>query len=246
MKLVLLGTAGYHPSDQRHTSCVFLPEIGVAFDAGTSFYRVRDRLVTSTLDVFLTHAHLDHAVGLTFLLNVVHGKGVTRTTVHGEDGKLSSLREHLFHPDLFPALPAIEWRPLRGELTLSDGGRLHYWPQRHPGGSLGYRIDWPDRSVALVTDTVADPDADYVSHLRGVDLLIHECNFPDGQEAMAELTGHSCASPVAEVARCAAVGRLVLTHFDPLADPRVVPDLDRLRGIFPRTEVAYDNMAIEL
>ena len=48
-----------------------LPEVGVVLDAGTGFYRVREHLRTSELDVFLTHAHLDHVVGLTYLFDVV-------------------------------------------------------------------------------------------------------------------------------------------------------------------------------
>ena len=62
MQLHLLGTTGYHPNDQRHTACMMLPEIGVVLDAGTAMFRVRDRLCTKTLDIFLTHAHLDHIV----------------------------------------------------------------------------------------------------------------------------------------------------------------------------------------
>ena len=40
MKLVLLGTTGYHPNDRRHTPCMVLPECGIALDAGTSMYRL--------------------------------------------------------------------------------------------------------------------------------------------------------------------------------------------------------------
>ncbi len=51
MQVVLLGTGGYHPSELRHTACVMLPELGIVFDAGTSFFRVRELLCTSNLDV---------------------------------------------------------------------------------------------------------------------------------------------------------------------------------------------------
>ena len=60
MKIVLLGTGGYHPNERRHTACVMLPELGLIFDAGSSFFRVPARLRTRDLDIFLTHAHLDH------------------------------------------------------------------------------------------------------------------------------------------------------------------------------------------
>ena len=69
--------------------------------------------------------------------------------------------------------------------------------------------------MAYVTDTTARDDADYIDKIRGVDLLIHECYFPDGWEDKAKLTGHSCISPVARVARAAGVGRMVLVHINP-------------------------------
>jgi ribonuclease Z len=245
VKLLFLGTAGYHPSNRRHTSCLFLPDWGIAFDAGTGFFRVREYLCTPTLDVFLTHAHLDHCVGLTFLYNVLEG-GPAEATVHGAADKLSSIREHLFHPDLFPAMPPIVWQPLDGPRALPAGALLRYWPQAHPGGSLGYRIDWSGRSFALVTDTRAASTASYLEHIRGVDLLIHECNFRDDQADLAALTGHSCETAVAELARQAGVGRLVLTHVDPTANEAVFPALPRLRGIFRETTVAHDLLELEL
>jgi ribonuclease Z len=247
MKLVLLGTAGYHNTDRQQTTCLMLPEIGVVFDAGTAFYRVRDWLSTSELDVYLTHAHLDHCVGLTFLFTVLYKKELSRTTVHGEASKLESIREHLFHPDLFPVMPPLSWQPLSQQpIELKGGGKLTWWPQKHPGGSLGYRIDWKDRSLALVTDTIAELAADYVPRIRGVDVLIHECTYCDGFEELAEKSGHSCLTPVAQVAQAAGVGRLVLTHVDPTIDRERMIDIDVARAIFPRTEMAEDGMVIEL
>src|SRR5579872_4955850 len=68
MRVCFLGTGGYHPNGRRHTASILLPEIGVALDAGTSLFRVPERLSTRELSIFLTHAHLDHIVGLPCLL----------------------------------------------------------------------------------------------------------------------------------------------------------------------------------
>lgn len=245
MKLVLLGTTGYHPNDRRQTACFMLPELGVVLDAGTGLYRVRDYLQTDWLDIFLTHAHLDHVVGLTFLFDVLFEKQMTRVDVHAEPDKIESLRTHLFDEALFPVAPPLEWRELAEEITLADGGRIHHFALRHPGGSRGFRFDWPDRSMAYVTDTTAHPEADYVEQIRNVDLLIHECYFPDGREAFAELTGHSCATPVAEVARAANVGRLILVHVNPLSKADDPIGLDRVRKIFPAAEIGHDGMEVD-
>jgi ribonuclease BN (tRNA processing enzyme) len=245
MKLLLLGTAGYHPSESRHTACLMLPEAGIVLDAGTGFFRVRQHLQTPTLDILLTHAHLDHVAGLTFLLSTLHQQHVDRVTIHGAAEKLAAVRQHLLSEHLFPAPLPCDWQPLDAGPLEINGARITHFPLDHPGGSIGYRLDWPGRSLAYVTDTTAAPSAPYVAHLAGVDLLIHECNFPDGQEEWAAKTGHSCATPVAQVAAAARAKRLVLTHLDPLADADNPIDLASIRKTFQATELGYDGMQLE-
>ncbi len=245
MKLHLLGTTGYHPNNRRHTACMMLPELGVLLDAGSGMFRARDHLCTPTLDIFLTHTHLDHVFGLTFIFDVIAGKKMQRMTVHALPDKLAAVDDHLFSPDLFPVKPPFEWRRLADEVILSDGSRLTHFPLDHPGGSIGFRIDWPDRSLAYVTDTTAKRDAPYIEQIRGVDVLFHECYFRDGMEEQAELTGHSCTTPVAQVAKAAAAGRLILMHVDPTSEEDDPIGIDRARAIFPETEIAEDGMVIE-
>jgi ribonuclease Z len=246
MKLLLLGTSGYHPSEQRQTACLMLPETGIVLDAGTGFFRVRDHLATPTLDILLSHTHLDHVAGLTFVLSTKWQKRLDRITVHGQAEKLAAVREHLLDEHLFPAPLPCEWKPL-GKGPLSIGGaEIRHFPVSHPGGCVAYRLDWPGRSLAYVTDTTASEDAPYLEHIRGVDLLLHECNFRDGQEEWALKTGHSSTSAVVELAARAQVGRLVLIHLDPLDDPRDPVGIDAARKKFARTEIGYDGMEIEL
>lgn len=244
-KLVLLGTSGYHPSDLRHTSCLMLPESGVILDAGTAMFRTRDWLCTEHLDIFLTHTHLDHVVGLTFLFDILWQRPVRSVRVHAQSDKLSALEEHLFAPDLFPVKPPIEWQPLAAPIEMSKGLTINSFPLEHPGGSCGYRLDWPHASMAYVTDTTARSDADYIEQIRNVDLLIHECHFADGQEERAELTGHSCTTPVAQVARRAEVGRLVLVHINPMSNSEDPVGLEAARAIFPHTDLGSDHMELE-
>lgn len=246
MRLVLLGTTGYHPNDRRQTACFLLPEIGVMLDAGTGVYRAAEYLSTSHLDIFLTHVHLDHVVGLTFLFDVVRAHPLEPIRVHGDGKHLDEVQRHLFAPAIFPARPPFEFVPLAGEVSLPAGGRLSYFPLAHPGDSLGYRLDWPHGSLAYVTDTVADLRADYVERIRGVDLLIHECYFPDSSAEWARTTGHSNITPVAEVARKAGVGRLVLVHVDPFSPDEDPVGLGTAKKIFPRTEIGCDRMVLEV
>jgi ribonuclease BN (tRNA processing enzyme) len=245
MKLVLLGTTGYHPNDRRQTPCLLLPERGVMLDAGTGLYRAARYLQTPHLDVFLTHAHLDHVIGLTYLFNVERVHPLERIRIFGLAEKLAAVEKHLFAPPLFPIKPPWPLVPLEEEVALEDSGRLRFFPLMHQGGSIGFRLDWPGHSMAYVTDTTAKPDAPYIKEIRGVDLLVHECYFADAQAAWAEKTGHSHTSAVARLGRQAGVGRLVLVHINPLSLDADPIGLGVARAIFPSTELGEDLMEVE-
>jgi ribonuclease Z len=224
-----------------------LPELGVILDAGTGMFRARDLIETDTLDIFLTHVHLDHCIGLTFLYDVLYKKELSRVTVHVEEQKIAAIKDHLYSEPLFPVKPNFEFRPFDEQpFELRDGSTLTTIPLEHPGGCHGFRVDWPDRNLAYISDTTADVDADYVAAINDVDTLIHECYFPDGWEEMAELTGHSCLTPVVEVAAKAKAKSLFLVHINPLDESDSPLDLDSVSGVFKNVTVATDQLVIEV
>ncbi len=243
MRVEFLGTGGFYPNERRHTTCLMLPEVGVVLDAGTGFFRVIARIETSQLDIFLSHPHIDHIVGLPFLLtSLLEGKP-PKATLHATPQTLAAVREHVFAQPVFPILPPYTFEPLAEMMSVPGQGKVSYRPLGHPGGSIGYRIDWPGRSLAFITDTTVD--GSYTEFIRGVDLLIHECYFPDELSAVATKTGHSNTTPVAELARKARVGRLCLIHLDPRRPDADPIGLETARKIFPRTDLAEDLMTIE-
>jgi ribonuclease Z len=271
MKLLFLGTSGYHPTERRHTSCLLLPECGIVLDAGTGVFRLGKFLQTDTADIFLTHAHLDHSVGLTYLFSVLAEHPLKRLTIHGDAEKLRGIEEHLFSDLLFPVRPPWEFRaleePCRTDfqsvrrtrqvenlsyegtsgrvVTLPGGGRLTPFPLRHPGDTIGFRLDWPERSMAYVTDTTADPRAAYVKEIAGVDLLVHECYYPDSSADLAAEFGHSSLSAIVEVAKAAEVGKLILTHIDPRHTAGENLDLNAARRQFALISVAEDCQEVD-
>ncbi len=225
-----------------------LPEMGVIFDAGTGMFRVRDLIRTKTLDIFLSHVHLDHCIGLTFLYDVLLDKDLDRVTVHVDPSKIDDLKNHLYASALFPVQPNFEIQPLGpGEtITLGHGAQLKTFALIHPGGCLGFRLDWRDRNMAYVTDTTACPDAEYLADLGGVNTLVHECYFSDGQEELAATTGHSCLTPVAQVAAKVGADSLYLVHINPLDESDEPLDLTSVDSIYPGAIVASDQQIIDV
>ena len=97
-----------------------LPEIGVVFDAGTGFFRVRDLIQTNALDVFMSHVHLDHSIGLTFMLDVLFGKKVERVTGPLRAREGSGASRASVQPGSLPVQPDFEFRAPRFWSTFAD------------------------------------------------------------------------------------------------------------------------------
>lgn len=241
MKLIFLGTGGYHPNERRHTAGLFLPELGILLDAGTGTFRLTPRLLSPHLHVFLTHAHLDHVCGLTYLLAPMLQQQITSCTVHAEAHVLKALRVRLFSEEIFPVFPAFVFAPLESPVPIGDAS-ISFRRLVHPGGSVAFRIDTPSGSMAYVTDTTAS--SSYLDFLRGVDLLVHECYFPDELSNWAIETGHSWTSAVAQLAADCSAKQLYLTHIDPLRPDDDPVNLNHARSIFSQTHLAEDLMEL--
>lgn len=250
VKLHFLGTTGYHPNETRQTACLMVPELGVIFDAGTGLFRARDLICTPTLDIFLSHAHLDHSIGLTFLYDILYGKEMDRVTVHIEGSKIEAIEQTLFAKELFPVGPNFEVAalpdPADGPIRVGTDVEIHHCSLQHPGGSNGFRMQHSKGTLAYITDTTAVENADYIEFISGVDVLVHECYFPDGWEDRAELTGHSCLTPVAKVAAAADAGQVYLVHMNPLDGSPDPLNLASVNHICQRLQLAEDRMSIEL
>jgi ribonuclease BN (tRNA processing enzyme) len=239
MRVKFLGTAGYHPNEARQTMCVMLPDIGFVLDAGTGFFRVREHLKTEELHVFLSHVHLDHVVGLTYLLDVLWEKPVKRVRVYGLPSHLDTIERKLFNSLLFPLPFQYKLQPIHPRFRVR-GVRVRTNILEHPGDSVAYRFQGEDWSLAYVTDVSASPE--YHDLIEGVDLLIHECNFTDKYRELALQSYHSYTTAVLRTAQEANVRQLVLTHINPLLDDGSL----EAEVNAPYAQVAYDGMEMKI
>ncbi|MCC9602362.1 MBL fold metallo-hydrolase [Stieleria sp. JC731] len=249
MLLHCLGTAGYHPNEDRQTSCYFLPQQGIILDAGTGLFRIRELIETPTLDILLSHAHLDHIAGLTFLLDVLYQKNVQRVRIWGEREKIAAIRKHLFSSLIFPVELDAQWCDIEDQESISIGDCEITWrTQPHPGNSLGYRLEWKSGpTLVYLTDTTGQIDDRAKQFNADADLLMHECYFQDHLADQAEKTGHTYCSRLAEIAKLANPKKLLLTHVNPI-DPNPSAMLDDviagLRSTSIQSSLAEDRMLV--
>lgn len=238
MKLLPLGTNGFIPARGRQTMSFLVVDGDAALllDAGSGVARLLEPAANAALegierlDVLLTHYHLDHVVGLSYLPGVARDRRLrifapAPPLTEGGPETLATL----IAPPLFPItldrwpMP-VEVVPFGGPALEIGPFRLRVRAQRHPGGSAGVRID--DR-LAYVTDTVVDPET--ARFVRGVGTLLHEVwlTAEEAEREDAGRTGHSAAPGVAALAKRAAVGRLVPVHHHPRRDSAGIGELAR-------------------
>ncbi len=252
MKLHFLGSGGFHPSERRHTACLMIPEAGIVFDAGTAAFRILPRLQTDELTVFLSHAHLDHILGLTYLLVPLLEERLKQVRVFATQPVIDAIRTHLFSKPIFPKLPQnlifLDIEQVES-VQFENGISVTHFPLlSHPSQSRAYKMQWEAagrvRQFAYVTDTTVD--GTYNEFIRDVPLLIHECYFSDAEEHTAWETGHSSTSMVARLARDVNAQRLLLVHVDPRTTCDDPIGIATGRAIFKNMEIADDLLEIDL
>ena len=102
----------------------------------------------------------------------------------------------------------------------------------------------PGRLVLYSGDT--RPCNEIVERAAGADLLIHDCTFADEGSDRARETSHSTAREAAQVAERAGAKRLFLTHLSARYSANVAPLEREAREVYPRAEVAYDGLSLEI
>jgi ribonuclease BN (tRNA processing enzyme) len=241
MQITPLGTNGFIPTYGRQTMS-FLVEAGaraLVLDAGSGLSRLlepplAERLAGyGELDLVLTHYHLDHVVGLSYLPAVWRDRPLRlwAPTEPLVDARAEEALERLLAPPLFPLrlkeFPApIEVHSYGGEKLRAGPWRLRLRRQRHGGGSVGVVVD---ERLAYLTDCEAE--AASAAFAAGVELMLHEVWVTAAEVAAGEPRhGHSTLEEVAELARAAGVATLMPVHHRPDRGGAEVEELGRRLG----------------
>jgi len=241
MKITFLGTNGWFTTNLGYTACVLAetPEEYLFLDAGTGFFRApfytkEDKPVR----IFLSHFHLDHIIGFSWLAAALPKKEIK---VYGQPGTEKAITTLIDKP-FFPT--PIKRQSLRLSFhELKPGHHVIHDLDvtcdllMHSDPVYGYRID----NLSYCTDT--KPCQNSVKLSRDAELLIHECSFKEGRVGGS----HSRPSEAARVALQAKVKRLILFHFDASAyrTKRDKAQAARIaKKTFANTAVAEDAMQV--
>ena len=211
------------------------------FDAGTGIRPLGNALMqeadVTDFDIFLSHCHIDHVIGLPFFAPMFsnnHSVRLWAGNLLPACGVEDAVRKLMSFP-LFPigvdAFKAkLEFRDFRAGDTLDPrpGVTMRTAPLNHPGGAAGYRIDFAGRSIAYLTDMECGDgpiDPAVVALAKGAALVILDAAYTDDELPARVGWGHSSWQQGVRLANAAGAQRLCLFHHDPDHDDAFIDEI---------------------
>ena len=246
-----------------NTSCVEMRcgEHLLIFDGGSGLRPLGQELLRTAqsldFDLFYSHTHFDHIVGLPFFAPCYDGRSHIRiwaghlkpsSGIEAVLGKMMSAPLFPIPIDIFAA--TLEFHDfLAGEmLTPYPGIALQTGPLNHPNGATGYRLEFNGKVVAYITDTEHQPgalDPNVMRLIDHADVMIYDATYTDEEYPAHHDWGHSTWQQGVRLADAAGVDRLILFHHDPEHDDafmdRIAADAAKAR---PRTIVAHEGLVL--
>lgn len=264
---IILGARGTMPVSGKsfekyggRTTCFCLKtdEGLIIIDAGTGISLLDEKqdeeLLPATM--FFTHFHLDHILALPFLRRIDNQKSSLK--LMADSSRPTDWRSalmNLFAPPYWPVAitkiaAGLEFNDLPVGASTFElyGVRISWCPLFHPQGSLAYRIETDDKSVAVVTDHEcgdAKLDEILLRFCANVDYLIYDAQYTPAELTTHRGWGHSSWAEGADIAAKAGVGELILTHHDyKRRDDEIDAIVEHARRRFPTTRAAGERMVL--
>jgi phosphoribosyl 1,2-cyclic phosphodiesterase len=238
VKLQLLGvrgsTAAPGPDFVRyggHTSSIAITAEGattptLVLDAGTGLRSLTGILGGRAFDgsIVLSHLHWDHMQGLPFFAAGDRAESRVDLHVPAQDGLSGrDLLAQSFGPPAFPITPeglqgawtfhALDDGPHRIEGFLVTAADL-----AHKGGrTYGLRVEDAHGSIAYLPDhaPAAGLSDSLLELIEGVDVLIHDAQFLEGERPLAVDYGHATVQDAIKLGHESGAGTVVLFHHSP-------------------------------
>jgi phosphoribosyl 1,2-cyclic phosphodiesterase len=224
----------------------------LVLDAGTGIVELGLELAergAPSVQLFLTHLHLDHVEGLRFFAPMWNP--AVELDIWGPPSPVSSLPERIaraFSPPLFPIdlhdVPAnVRFRDVPREPWELGGAAMSAALVLHPGPTLGFRIEADGSTLAYIPDHepafagVTGRTREWISGAgvaEEVDVLLHDGQYSAGEYEERVGWGHSSVDDAVAFADAVEARRLVLFHHEPRHDDEELARLEEraseLRG----------------
>jgi phosphoribosyl 1,2-cyclic phosphodiesterase len=233
------------------------------FDGGSGLRLLGNELMRNgqelDLDLFYSHTHLDHIVGLPFFAPCYEAKSRIRFWAgHLKPPyDIAAVLNKMMSAPLFPVpmdifAAKLDFRDFAvGEaLRPHPGITLRTGPLNHPNGATGYRVEYGGKAAAYITDTehrAGGLDKNVLQLVDRADVMIYDATYTDEEYPTRRGWGHSTWQEAVRLAEAAQVKTLAIFHHDPDHDDafmdRVASEAAAMR---PGTIVAKEGLVLSL
>jgi phosphoribosyl 1,2-cyclic phosphodiesterase len=232
------------------------------FDAGSGLMPAGAALAAEgkkDLTLFFTHSHYDHVAGLPFFLPLYSDKAALKVWTGHLAGTMTT-------QDMIAAYMRAPFFPIGPEYCRAcldtgeflPGDVLHPHPGitirtamlNHPGNSVGYRVEWGGRAVALITDTEHTPgtlDPAALDLIRDCDLFLYDSTFTDEDFASYKGWGHSTWQQGVRLALASGAKSVGFIHHAKRRTDTELTAIDRrAKRLFPGAFCGRDLQVIDI
>jgi ribonuclease BN (tRNA processing enzyme) len=199
MKIKVLGCSGATFPD--HHPPGFLLDERILFDAGSLTDVLNERAQMKIEHIFVTHAHLDHILGIPFLAdNVLNGNRVHPVTVFSISPVIKTIKKNLLNSSIWPDFTVIPHS--KGAVLNLNALRAHTsirvneyqitpYNVTHSVPAVGYLVeDNRNRRFFYTGDTGPSESTWRKIGQQHIHCLIIEVSLPNSMGDMAIKTGH--------------------------------------------------------
>lgn len=227
-----------------NTTCIEMRcgEHRLVFDAGSGLLPAGKALLAdgvTTFNMFFTHCHYDHIIGLPYFAplfdprsNVAVWSGHMAGTMTTREMIADFIRPPWFPIEIDQCRARLSPRDFKAGDVLEPYANLKIRTGNlnHPGGAIGYRVEWRGRSVALITDTEHIPgtlDPNVMELIRDVDLFLYDTTYTDEEMQHKKGFGHSTWQHAILLAKASGAKHVAFMHHSPLRTDTEIDAIDR-------------------
>lgn len=241
MKLEILGCSGGIGHGLKTTT--FLIDESLLLDAGTGVELLKMDQMLAIRDVIITHAHIDHIIGLPLMLATIYDQHQEPINVYALPEVIEALKQHIFNWTIWPDYTCLpEKKPIVrlhkvkvGDKLSLQGKNIEVLPASHPTPTVGYFIEQDDSSFAFSGDTGINIDLWPILNKYKPDTLIIDVSFTDEVDELAKLSGHLTPSHLAEqLQHFNHSARICITHLKPGFEDTI---MQQCRQLLPNWQV---------